>query len=286
MLAAGLWLTSYACAAAAQPEPTMQLGQTALPPEGYVAFCERQPWDCGERPSLILAQASKAQAERTALLGMATPAAPAALLRPTSVSGGPLVGLAPAPEPLEASVERAEIMTRVVFVDPSDKAAEAPTAAAPPRMTRQLWSKLNRINDQVNRSVVSAPDLATYGEIDRWATPLETGVRTGDCEDFVLEKQRALLAAGLPREALNIALVTTPWGESHAVLLVDTSEGEFVLDSLNQWITPWQRASYRWRERQVNGDAFNWVMIKDSSRQPTAPVQDQPDRRLVVAVLR
>jgi predicted transglutaminase-like cysteine proteinase len=86
----------------------------------------------------------------------------------------------------------------------------------------------------------------------------------------VLEKVRALVEAGLPRAALNIALVTTRWGESHAVLLVATSEGEYVLDNLSPWIVGWREAPYHWTRRQVDGEAFSWVMVDDRA-QPRTP---------------
>ncbi|MDB5447713.1 MAG: hypothetical protein JWQ97_3030 [Phenylobacterium sp.] len=295
MLAAGLWLTASACAAA-QPDPAMRLGPNALPPVGYVAFCERQPWDCGDAAPMVLAAAARADAERAELLALGRPAAagnlalaaPAALL--PALASPPAMELSPVSALLEARVVRATVTTRVAFVDPTSvaetEAAEPPAPEGPPRMTPQLWSKLNRVNDQVNRSIQEATDLATYGQVDRWATPLENGVRTGDCEDFVLEKRRALLTAGLPREALNIALVTTSWGESHAVLLVDTSEGELVLDNLSGWIVPWKKAAYRWRERQMGGEPFNWVMIQDPARPSRSPELRPSGGEMTVADLR
>jgi hypothetical protein len=109
--------------------------------------------------------------------------------------------------------------------------------------------------------------------LDRWATPLAQGDQYGDCEDYVLEKRRALIAAGVPEDALSIAVATTTWGESHAVLLVTTDQGDYVLDSLTPWILPWRKASLTWRERQVAGAPFRWAMVSLTATEPS-PAED------------
>ncbi len=52
-------------------------------------------------------------------------------------------------------------------------------------------------------------------------------------EDYVLAKRRALIQAGISPSALRIAYVKTRGGEGHAILVVKTDRGEFVLDNLN-----------------------------------------------------
>jgi predicted transglutaminase-like cysteine proteinase len=115
------------------------------------------------------------------------------------------------------------------------------------------------VNQYLNRTIVRRSDRSAYGVNDRWATPLAYGQRYGDCEDYALEKRRLLIEAGVPAQALNIALATTRWGESHAVLLLSAGGGEYVLDNLEAWILPWDQAPYLWRARQVGGDPFLWV---------------------------
>jgi len=251
----------------------MPLGASALPPVGYVAFCERKPQDCGDDVATVIAGARRADADRVELSasldGVAQPALmPAALgapplLRPSAAlpAPPPIPEPGPAPVVIEVGVAPAVIQTEVAFIDPVAEAQRQAEAHAP-RMTPRLWSLLNRVNSQVNGAIEQRSDLVNYGRDDYWNTPLEEGRQGGDCEDYVLEKVRALVAAGVPRAALNIALVTTRWGESHAVLLVATSEGEYVLDNLSPWLMTWREAPYTWLRRQVNGDAFSWVMIE------------------------
>jgi predicted transglutaminase-like cysteine proteinase len=101
---------------------------------------------------------------------------------------------------------------------------------------------------------------------DLWTLPLAEGRKTGDCEDYALEKIRTLAAQGVPRSALNIALAVTGWGESHAVLVVSTRSGDFVLDNLTPSVIRWDAVPYRWRQRQVGGEAFRWAMVKQGAR--------------------
>jgi len=226
LLAVALTILSSAAgsALAGESQPAMRLGQPALAPAGYLEFCRRQPSDCGADPARVLAEVSRAEADRASLLG--APGAPAALASEMA-----------APQAREAS-------------------------PAAPAMGAALWGLLNRVNAQVNRAITPRTDQATYGVVDYWATPLADGHKLGDCEDYVLEKERALIAAGLPREALSIAAVVTRWGEMHAVLLVNTSQGEFVLDNLTSAVLPWSVAPYDWRKRQAPGEAMRWVMIE------------------------
>lgn len=278
----------------------MPLGASALPPVGYVAFCERKPQDCGGDIGAVVAGARRADADRAELLAQLGPAMPAAAA-PAALSGQPrpdLVSVAWSPsarptaerlaellpEPVSATLEPAAIRTRVDFIDPAAEAQRDADERAP-RMTPRLWSLLNRVNGGVNGAIEQRTDIANYGREDFWNTPLEDGRHAGDCEDYVLEKERALLEAGVPRRALNIALVTTRWGESHAVLLVSTSEGEYVLDNLSPWIVGWREAPYHWMRRQVNGEAFSWAMIEEPGRE-RAPKLAPADGRLLIASAR
>lgn len=259
----------------------MPLGQSALPPQAYMAFCERKPQDCGADAQVVLASAKHADADRAELMAALGPSMPPVLM-PAALGSNP-ASLTPATLPVPASgpqqlvvpdvqesvITPAAIQASAEFIDPVGQTLKRADETTP-RMTPKLWSLLNRVNGDINGAIEARTDMANYGVEDYWNTPLEEGRHSGDCEDYVLEKQRALLAAGVPRRALNIGLVTTNWGESHAVLLVATSEGEYVLDSLSPWIVSWRQAPYRWVRREVDGDAFNWVMIEDPTRLPTS----------------
>jgi predicted transglutaminase-like cysteine proteinase len=136
-------------------------------------------------------------------------------------------------------------------------------AAAP---TAQNMALVRKINDRVNRKIVRRADADGS---DVWSMPLHDDTRTGDCEDYVLEKHAALIEAGVVPSALSIAVVQTSWGESHAVLLVATPKGEMVLDNLSPWVVSWDKTAYRWISRQKAGAAFEWVSVEGDNTATT-----------------
>ncbi len=87
----------------------------------------------------------------------------------------------------------------------------------------------------VNSFVNEVPyilDNRNWGKSDYWATPIEFLERGGDCEDFAIAKYTALRALGVPEERLRVAIVQdTLKNIPHAVLVVYTDEGAFVLDN-------------------------------------------------------
>lgn len=254
-------MSASASLAAPQSAAFLPIGQVALPPAGFVDFCGRQPQDCGEDAQVVLAGVRQADADRRALLSPPVQPATASVGAAADTAALiPALTLTPVDAPLSVMVEAAARPTSVAFIDPQTRAQPAPERAPLPRLTPDLWGKLNRVNAEVNAAVRQVSDAKAWRREDYWSTPLRDGQAVGDCEDFVLEKRRALIDAGVPARALNIAVVTTAWGETHAVLLVATHKGEFVLDNLSAWVLPWREAPYRWRQRQVEGEAFNWAM--------------------------
>ncbi|KQT51970.1 hypothetical protein ASG43_20995 [Aureimonas sp. Leaf454] len=105
------------------------------------------------------------------------------------------------------------------------------------RYTSGLLSKLNAVNQSVNRQIRYKKDGR-----DVW----KASVRSGDCEDYVLTKRKQLIRLGLSPSALRVAAVRTSRGEGHAVLVVKTDRGELVLDSIKKTITRRQNTSYTW----------------------------------------
>ena len=217
--------------AAAAPAPyPMPLGEREAPPAGFLDFCRRQPADCGIDPSEVRERLHSSQTGSTWAWRFAASRQQA----PGSVS-----------------------IPQYADLSEGDDAGTSPIED--PAMTPELWAVAQRVNQYVNRTIIRRSDRSAYGVNDRWATPLAYGQRYGDCEDYALEKRRLLVKAGVPPQALNIALATTRWGDSHAVLLLSAGGGEYVLDNLDAWILPWDQAPYRWRARQVGGDPFLWV---------------------------
>lgn len=113
-------------------------------------------------------------------------------------------------------------------------------------------STLRRINSTVNRSISYTSDRG-----DVWGA--KSG--KGDCEDYVLEKRRKLIASGFPAGALRMAAVTTKRGEAHAVLVVKTSRGDLVLDNIRRTIVSKTKTGYTWRA-VASANPLKWFRMK------------------------
>jgi len=84
---------------------------------------------------------------------------------------------------------------------------------------REGRARLGEINRAINLAIHPMSDLAQYGEIDVWSSPLVTFTNgSGDCEDYAIAKFVALRQAGISPEDLRIVIMRdTIRGEDHAV---------------------------------------------------------------------
>lgn len=85
--------------------------------------------------------------------------------------------------------------------------------------TREGRARLGEINRAINLAIRPMSDLAQYGEIDVWSSPLVTFTYgAGDCEDYAIAKFVALRQAGISPDDLRIVIIRdTIRGEDHAV---------------------------------------------------------------------
>ena len=87
------------------------------------------------------------------------------------------------------------------------------------RRAREGRARLGEINRAINLAIRPMSDLAQYGEIDVWSSPLVTfATGAGDCEDYAIAKFVALRQAGISPDDLRIVIMRdTIRGEDHAV---------------------------------------------------------------------
>ncbi|TGQ73031.1 MAG: transglutaminase [Mesorhizobium sp.] len=128
----------------------------------------------------------------------------------------------------------------------------------PEHMTGKLLRQISAVNQSVNTHVKPMSDMDNYGKDEWWAYP-DNGF--GDCEDYALEKQRELQAAGVAVANLLMTVVRKPDGEGHAVLTVRTDKGDFILDNLTDSVRPWNQTGYRYLKRQASDNTGHWVSI-------------------------
>jgi predicted transglutaminase-like cysteine proteinase len=151
----------------------------------------------------------------------------------------------------------------VQAVDPERiaKAAQkyGPTAVANARALQATMAgvagkddatQLKAVNDFYNRRLAYKEDIDNWGQVDYWASPLESlGKGAGDCEDYAIGKYFTLVALGMPHEKLRMVYVRasmegTPNGYvAHMVLAYyPQPEAEpLVLDNLQPDIHPASR---------------------------------------------
>jgi predicted transglutaminase-like cysteine proteinase len=137
-------------------------------------------------------------------------------------------------------------------------------AAVDVRLTEETWSRLDRINRDVNAAIEPVSNFDHWGTmLDHWDYPVDG---KGDCKIYALFKRKKLLDEGFPRQALLMTIVRDLEGQGHAILTVKTDRGEFVLDNLSNEIRPWNATGYRFVKRQSQEDPNAWVAIGDPGR--------------------
>lgn len=105
------------------------------------------------------------------------------------------------------------------------------------KMTSQVTQLLKSVNLSVNRAIRPRHDRGDIWSID---------VKVGDCEDYVLTKRDKLIGLGVSPASLRIATAMTPSGIGHAVLVVRTDQGDYVLDNRSNRIKAWHDTDLDW----------------------------------------
>lgn len=129
------------------------------------------------------------------------------------------------------------------------------------KLTEDRWNELIALNERINRQIRPVTDEQLFGKLEYWTYP--TG-GAGDCEEYVLEKQRQLIAAGWPKSALLITVAKDVKNAGHAVLTVRTDQGDMILDNQVEAVLPWYATPYRYIKRQSPRAPAKWTGIADT----------------------
>jgi predicted transglutaminase-like cysteine proteinase len=94
-------------------------------------------------------------------------------------------------------------------------------------------ARLGEINRAINLAIKPMTDMAQYGQIDVWSSPLVTFTTgAGDCEDYAIAKFVALRLAGMSPDDLRIVVMRdTISGEGHAVAMARLDQHWLTLDN-------------------------------------------------------
>jgi predicted transglutaminase-like cysteine proteinase len=140
---------------------------------------------------------------------------------------------------------------------------------------REGRARLGEINRAINLAIRPMSDLAQWGEIDVWSSPLVTFAHgAGDCEDYAIAKFVALREAGVSPDDLRIVIMRdTIRGEDHAVAAAR-------LDG--QWLTLDNRRMTMVEDVYVRNYRPTFVIDRDGvKRYQDAPIPALDRRELV-----
>jgi predicted transglutaminase-like cysteine proteinase len=124
-------------------------------------------------------------------------------------------------------------------------------------LSAKTWQAIVSVNRRVNTTIRPLTDQAHWGVPDSWDLPTDGA---GDCEDYQLLKRKLLAEAGLPRRALRMTVVIDEKREGHAVLMVRTDRGDFILDNKTNAVLPWHETGYIYVKREGQ-DGPTWVSL-------------------------
>ena len=127
-----------------------------------------------------------------------------------------------------------------------------------PELTPERLQSLERVNVTVNQSIYPTEDAG--GDI--WSF----SAFAGDCEEYVLMKREVLARLGWPRSAMRISVVRGAGDYPyHAVLVVATRGGEFVLDNLTDRLTRVEDSPYEFVVSQSFERPGAWVRVRTAN---------------------
>ena len=202
-----------------------------------------------------LAWASVASAQTLAALSppgsqpAVASAPPAQTLAALPVSSPPLVGTGRA-HPTAAWTDFCRRWPAECRIDLAEPAILA--------LTPENWQTLAVVNREVNERIKPMTDWEHWGVVDRWDFP-DDGY--GDCEDYQILKRKLLAERGLPRRPMRMAVVLDGDGNGHAVLMVRTDRGDFILDNQRPAILTWKESAYVFVKRE-GANGREWVSLE------------------------
>lgn len=185
-------------------------------------------------------------------------------------SSGALAGSSPAVSSFMRVFTRSEPPSGYVAFCSRTPAACATLTSDSDRMVLSdlRWRDLLEVNQVVNRTVRPVSDLDLYGTTEYWTFPDQSG----DCEDYVLLKQRLLIERGWPQGSVLITVVRDEANQGHAVLTARTSQGDFILDNRFETIRLWHETGYGFVKRQSYISPAIWMSLAPANRLVQPPV--------------
>ena len=204
----------------------------------------------------------KAAAALAIIVGTGTGAAAQAPRQPGTATGALTTGALPPVSSLDVARtgDTRPPIGWVQFCGTRAYAAECAVDPSEPEkveLTPKLWRTVTTMNNRVNKEIEPITDMDHWGVIERWDMA-EDG--KGDCEEYVNIKRKRLVEAGIPRRALRVVVVIDEENAGHAVLMLRTDKGDFILDNKRNAILAWHQTGYVYVKRESQ-DRIGWVAL-------------------------
>ena len=121
---------------------------------------------------------------------------------------------------------------------------------------RPVLERITAVNSFINE-VRYREDDDNWGVGDYWAAPGEFFASGGDCEDYAIAKYYSLRALGFPAARLKIVVLYDNKRQlPHAVLSVNWSGAELILDNFGDGLSRWTEAPHYKPIYSVNESHF------------------------------
>ncbi|MGC9417699.1 MAG: transglutaminase-like cysteine peptidase [Rhodovulum sp.] len=125
-------------------------------------------------------------------------------------------------------------------------------------LTAKQVKLAEQLNRRINASVHPITDIKQYQREEFWTLPTARG---GDCEDIALLKKAELIRQGLSPSRLLLATVLDRNRNNHAVLILRTNRGDYVLDNLTDRMLHWSRTGYSFLKVQDSQAPHRWTAV-------------------------
>ena len=265
LLMIAMALSLGACTTTTAVSSKIQLSSVVTPPSGLVAFCA----DIRAKCHVIAGQDNETHTVSTGGYGDTHGLRIAATYQDLPLNPAAIALQDYVAEPgteNAVSISKTSMQIEVEVQDDLKAPSKQPTSAlkSVPRIevSADMLPAVKKINLQINNKITWQSDLDRYGLEERWTMPLAFDLgRYGDCEDFALEKRRLLLQMGIPAGALALATTTSKATGSHALLVIRTTQGDYVLDNTTPWVLPWAETDYKWITIQEGGNLLQWRAV-------------------------
>lgn len=154
-----------------------------------------------------------------------------------------------AARPIQGWVEFCAVHPGECRVDPREPEAI--------RLDPATWATILDVNRRVNQAIRPVTDWEGYGLADLWTFPTNG---YGDCEDYQVLKRNLLAQSGIPHRAMRMTVVIDELNEGHAVLMIRTDRGDFILDNKHDRVLPWHETGYVYVKRE-SSHGSGWTSL-------------------------